>query len=104
MMSNEALMKPNLSNEAVEETRDIAPVYVDTNTTKIFYLLGDQTIPKLKLNLVDLPARRNKMNGVNITLEQGAFLFKDNIYEFSDRFIDFFTEPIVSYGGLVLKN
>ena len=36
-MSNEALMKPD---EAVEETRDVAPVYVDTNTTKILHLMG----------------------------------------------------------------
>ena len=36
MMSNEALMKPD---EAVEETRDVAPVYVDTNTTKMLKLI-----------------------------------------------------------------
>ena len=35
-----ALMKPNLTNEVVEETQDIAPVYVDTKTTKIFMTWG----------------------------------------------------------------
>ena len=29
------------------------------------------------------------MNDVDITLEQGAILVKDNIYEFSDGFINF---------------
>ena len=37
------------------------------------------------------------MNGVNITLEQGAFLVKDNIYEFLDEFIDFLTKSNVKY-------
>ena len=97
MMSNEALMKPD---EAVEETRDIAPVYVDTNTTKILQLIGAQTNPHLKLNLVDLPTRRYKMNKGVITLEQCAFLTKDNIYEFSDGFINFLTNPNVTYGDI----
>ena len=79
MMSNEALMNPDgeawtKSNEAVEETQGVAPVYVDTNTTKILHLLGAQTNPQLKLDLVDLPTRSYKMNKGDITLEQGAFL------------------------------
>ena len=40
------------------------------------------------------------MNGVSLTLEQGAFLVKDNINEFSDGFFNFLTEPDVSYGGI----
>ena len=56
-----------------------------------------QTNPQLKLNLVDLSTIRFKLNGVNITLEQGAFLVKDSIYEFSDVFISFLTKPNVSY-------
>ena len=80
MMSNEALMKPDCeawtkSNEAVEETQDVAPVYVDTNTTKILHLLVAQTNPQLKLDLEDLPTRSYEMNKGDITLEQGAFLF-----------------------------
>ena len=70
---NRALMKPDLSIEAVEETQDIAPVYVDTKTAKLLHDIGAQTNPQLKLNLVDLPTRRNKKNDVDITLEQGAF-------------------------------
>ena len=37
------------------------------------------------------------MNGLNIALEQGAFLVNDNIYEFSDGFINFLTNPNVTY-------
>ena len=51
-------MKPNLSNEAVVETQDMAPVYVDTKIAKIFHDMGAQTNPHLKLELVDLPSRR----------------------------------------------
>ena len=94
---NRALMKPDLSNEAVEETQDIAPVYVDTKTAKLLHDMGAQTNPQLKLNLVSLPTRRYKMNDVDITLEQGAFLVKDNIYEFSDGFINFLTKSNVTY-------
>ena len=46
--------------------------------------MGGQTNPQLKLNLVDLPTRRYKMNDVDVTLEQGAFLVKDNIYEIEE--------------------
>ena len=94
---NRELMKPNLSNEAVEETQDIAPVYVDTKTAKLLHDMGAQTNPQLKLNLVDLPTRRYKKNDVDIILEQGAFLVKDNIYEFSDGFINFLTKSNVTY-------
>ena len=90
-------MKPNLSNEGVEETQDIAPIYVDTKTAKLLHDLRAQTNPQLKLNLVDLPTRRYKMNHVVITLEQGAFLVKDNIYEFSDGFINLLTKSNVTY-------
>ena len=37
------------------------------------------------------------MNDVDITLEEGAFLVKDNIYEFSDGFINFLTKSNVTY-------
>ena len=95
---NRALMKPDLSKETVEETQDIAPVYVDTKTAKFLHDLGAQTHPQLKLNLVDLPTtRRYKMNDVDITLEQGAFLVKDKLYEFSDGFINFLTKSNVTY-------
>ena len=59
--------------------------------------MGAQTNPQLKLNLVDLPTRRYVMDDVDITLEQGAFLVKDNIYEFSDGFINLHTKSNVRY-------
>ena len=59
--------------------------------------MGAQTNPQLELELVDLPTRRYKMNGVNITLEQGEFLVKDNVYEFSEGFINFLTISYVTY-------
>ena len=97
---NRALMKPNLTNEVVEETQDIAPVCVDTKTAKLLHDMGAQTNPQLKLNLVDLSTRRYKMNDVDITLEQGAFLVRDNIYELSDVFINFLTNPNIKYGEI----
>ena len=66
----------------IKQTQDIAPVYVDTKTAKLLHDMGAQTNPQLKLELVDLPSRRYKMNGVDITLEQGVFLVRDNVYEF----------------------
>ena len=81
----------------IEETQEIAPVFVDTKIAKNLHKTGTQTNPQLKLNLVDLPTRRYKMNGVDITLEQGAFLVRDNIYEFSEGFIEFLTNPNVTY-------
>ena len=56
-----------------KETQYIAPIFVDTKTAKPLHDMGAQTNPQLKLELVDLPTRRYKMIGVNITLEQGAF-------------------------------
>ena len=84
----------------IKETQDIAPVFVDTKTAKILHKMGGQTNPQLKLNLVDLPTRRYKMNDVDITLEQSAFLVKDNIYEFSEGFTDFLTKSNVLYDDI----
>ena len=86
--------------ETTKETQDIAPVFVDTNTANILLSIGAQTNPQLKLNLVDVPTIRYKLNSVNITLEQGAFLFKDNLCEFSDGLINFLTNSDVLYGGI----
>ena len=57
----------------IKQTQDIAPVYVDTKTAKLLHDMGAETNPQLKLELVDLPSRRYKLNGVDITLDQGAF-------------------------------
>ena len=84
----------------IKETQDIAPVFVDTKTANIFHKMWGQTNPQLKLNIVDLPTRRYKMNDVDITLEQSAFLVKDNIYEFSKGFTDFLTKSNVLYDDI----
>ena len=81
--------------EAVKESQDIAPVYVDTKTAKLLHDMGAQTNPQLKL--VDLPTRRYKMNGVSITLEQGAILVKAKVYEVSEGFNNFLTKSYVTY-------
>ena len=87
--------------ETLKGTQEIAPVYVDTKTAKLLHDMGAQTNPQLKLELVDLPSRRYKMNGVDITLEQGAFLVRDNVYEFSEGFTDFLTKSNVTYDDKV---
>ena len=81
----------------IKQTQDIAPIYVDKKTAKLLHDMGAQTNPQLKLELVDLPSRRYKMNGVDITLEQGAFLVRDIVYEFSEGFTDFLTKSNVTY-------
>ena len=88
----------------ITETQDIAPVFVDTKTAKLLDDMGAQTNPQLKLELVDLPTRRYKMNGVDITLAQGAFLVRDNVYEFSEGFTDFLTKSNVTYDDNVEKD
>ena len=47
-----------------------------------------------------LPNKRYKLNGVNITLEQGAFFVKDNIYDLSEGFTNFLTKPNVTYDDI----
>ena len=73
----------------IKQTQDIAPVYVDTKTAKLLHDMGD------------LPSRRYKMNGVDITLEQGAILVRDNVYEFPEGFTDFLTKSNVTYDDKV---
>ena len=84
----------------IKQTQDIAPVFVDTKTAKLLHDMGAQTNPQLKLELVDLPSRRYKMSGVDITLEQGAFLVRDNVYEFSEGFTDFLTKSNITYDNI----
>ena len=45
-------MNTDLSRETINETQDIAPVYVDTETAKTLHDMGAQTNPQLKLELV----------------------------------------------------
>ena len=92
-----------MSIEAVDETQDIAPDYVDTKTAQLLHDMGVQTNPQLKLDLVDLPTRRYKMNGVDIPLEQVALIVKDNIYEFSGDFMNFVTKHNIRCGEIEKK-
>ena len=90
--------------ETLKGTQDIAPVYVDAKTAKLLLGMGAQTNPQLKLELIDLPTRRYKMNGVDLTLEQGAFLVRDNVYEFSEGFTDFLSKSNVTYDDKVVED
>ena len=45
------------------------------------------------------------MNGVKLIYQENAFIVKDNIYEFSDVFKNFLTNPNIKYGEIEeLKN
>ena len=59
--------------------------------------MGAQTNPQLQLNLRHLPTRKHKMNAVDITLEQNAFMFGDNQYDFLNSFINLLANPKISY-------
>ena len=78
------------------ETQVIGRVFVDTITASFLHSIGVQTNSQLKLNLVDFAIRIYKMNAVNVTLEQGAVIVKDIIYESSDELFNFLTNPYIS--------
>ena len=40
------------------------------------------------------------MNGVKLIYQENGFVVKDNIYEFSDVFINFLTNPKIKYGEI----
>ena len=40
------------------------------------------------------------MNGVKVTYPDNSFLVRDNIFEFSDKFINFFINLCVTYGNI----
>ena len=82
----------------IKKTQDIATVFVDTKTDKHLHDMGAQTNPQLKLELVDLPFRRYKMNGVNITQEQGAFLVRIMYMSFPKDLLTFLLNQKVFKG------
>ena len=90
---NEALMKS--SGKAVEEPRDKPGLLVDKNTAQIIDLMSVQSNPQLKLKFGNLDIAAFEMNGVKLIYQENAFIVKDNIYEFSDVFINFLTIPII---------
>ena len=103
---NEALMKSNgealvKSNEkAVEKARDKPGMLVDKDTAQIINLMSVQSNPQLKLKFVNLDIAEFEMNGVKLIYQESAFIVKDNIYEFSDVFINFLTNPNIKYGEI----
>ena len=40
------------------------------------------------------------MNCVKVTYQEIAFIFKDNIYKFSNGLINFHTKAIIKYGDI----
>ena len=84
---NETLMKSN--GKAVEEARDKPGLLVDKDTAQIINLMSVQSNPQLKLKFGSLDIAEFEMNGVKLIYQENAFIVKDNIYEFSDVFINF---------------
>ena len=88
---NKTLMIPN------EETRDRLGIIVDKDTANIIHLMTNQSNPLLQLSFGDLDIGEFEMNGVRVFYQENKFIVRDNIYEFSDGFIKFLTNPGVTY-------
>ena len=95
---NEALMKSN--GKAVEEARDKPGMLVDKDTAQIINLMSVQSNPQLKLKFGNLDIGEFEMNGVKLIYQENSFIVKDNIYEFSDEFINFLTNPNIKHGEI----
>ena len=61
-----------------------------------------QSNPQLKLKFGNLDDGEFEMRGVKLIYQENAFIVKDNIYiyEFSDVFINFLTNPNIKYGEI----
>ena len=95
---NEALMKSN--GKAVEEARDKPGLLVDKDTAQFINLMSVQFNPQLKLKFGNLDNGEIEMNGVKLIYQENAFIVKDNIYELSDEFINFLTNPNIKHGEI----
>ena len=95
---NEALMKSN--DKAVEKARDKPGLLVDKDTAQIIKLMSVQSNPQLKLKFGNLDIGEFEMNSVKLIYQENAFIVKENIYEFSDVFINFLTNPNIKYGEI----
>ena len=95
---NEALMKSN--GKAVEEARDKPGKLVDKDTAQIINLMSVQSNPQLKLKFGNLDIGEFEMNGVKLIYQENSFIVKDNIYELSDEFINFLTNPNIKHGEI----
>ena len=95
---NEALMKSN--GKAVEEARDKPGMLVDKDTAQIIKLMSVQSNPQLKIKFGNLDIGEFEMNGVKLIYQENAFIVKDNLYELSDEFLNFLTNPDIKYGEI----
>ena len=93
---NEALTKSN--GKVVEEVRD--KLLVDTDKAQIINLMSVQSNPQLNLKFGNLDIGEFEMNGVKLIYQENAFIVKDNIYELSDEFINFLTNPNIKHGEI----
>ena len=91
-------MKSN--DKTVEKARDKPGHFVDKDTAQIINLMSVQSNPQLKLKFGNLDIGEFEMNGVKLIYHENAFIVKDNIYEFSDVFINFLTNPNIKYGAI----
>ena len=95
---NETLMKSN--GKAVEEARDKPGLLVDKDTAQIINFMSVQSNPQLKLKFGNLDIGEFEMNGVKLIYQENTFIVKDNIYELSDEFINFLTNPNIKHGEI----
>ena len=92
----EALMRSN--DKAVEKARDKPGLLVDKDTAQSFNLMSVQSNPQLKIKFGNLDIGEFEMKGVKLIYQENAYIVKDNIYEFSDAFLNFLTNPNIKYG------
>ena len=95
---NEALMKSN--GNTVEEAQDKPGLLVDKDTAQIINLMSVQSNPQLKLKFGNLDIGEFEMNGVKLIYQEKAFIVKENIYELSDEFTNFLTNPNIKHGEI----
>ena len=73
---------------------------LDTNTANIIHLMLSQSNSQLKLHIKNINKGEFTMNGVTTTLEQGVFLVKYNIYDFTWGLINSLTNSDVRYNDI----
>ena len=91
-------MKSN--GEAVEKALDKPGMFVDKDTAQVINLMSVQSNPQLNLKFGNLDIAELEMNGVKLIYQENAFILKDNIYELSDEFINFLTNPNIKHGEI----
>ena len=73
---------------------------VDKDTAHFINLISFQSNPQLKLKFVNLDIGEFEMNDVKLVYQEIAFIVEDNIYELSDEFINFLTNPNIKHGEI----